>query len=182
MKRIIFIGGGVRSGKSELALKLARRSGRRRVFVATAEAHDGEMGERIARHRATRGADFETLEEPLKVPELLSRLENVDVVVIDCLTLWLANLLLRGDSQADIRTNVEALAGVLERRVFDAVVVTNEVGMGVVPDSELGRAFRDIAGLAHQRLARVADEVYFGVLGTALRLKPAPVELTEVDG
>jgi adenosylcobinamide kinase / adenosylcobinamide-phosphate guanylyltransferase len=95
--------------------------------------------------------------------------------VIDCLTLWLSNLLLRDEAEVRILEQVEALAGVLEQRAFHAVIVTNEVGMGVVPETSLGRAFRDVAGRAHQRVAGVADEVYWAILGSVLRIRPAPV-------
>jgi adenosylcobinamide kinase/adenosylcobinamide-phosphate guanylyltransferase len=181
-KEVILIGGGARSGKSELALHLARRRGRRRIFVATAEPRDGEMRDRIARHRAERGPDFETLEEPLEIAAVLARIE-ADVVVLDCLTLWLSNMLCRGDAPSDIARSVDALIEVLARRAYDALVVTNEVGMGLVPETPLGRAFRDIAGVAHQRMSRLAGEVYFGALGTMLRIKPAPLAVVQTaDG
>lgn len=177
--RVVLVGGGVRSGKSAFAVSLARLLGARRVFVATAEALDDEMRARVAAHRRARGEAFRTVEEPLDVPAALRVLRDVDVVVIDCLTLWLSNLLLRGDSIERILARVEDLAGVLDRRTFHAIVVTNEVGMGIVPDTPLGRAFRDVSGLAHQQFTRRADEVYFAVLGTLLRIKPGPVEARE---
>lgn len=174
--RIVLVGGGVRSGKSAFALSRARALGERRLFVATAEAFDEEMRERAARHRAERGAEFRTLEEPRALVEALFAVDDVDVVVIDCLTLWLSNLLLGGLSAATIEQRVAALAECLRARPFHSVIVTNEVGMGIVPDNALSRAFRDVVGRAHQALGRVADEVYFGALGQMLRLKPAPME------
>jgi adenosylcobinamide kinase/adenosylcobinamide-phosphate guanylyltransferase len=174
-KQVILVGGGTRSGKSDFALALARRLGDRRLFVATAQPGDNEMRARIRRHRQTRGPAFQTLEEPLAIVELLCGLRDCDVVVLDCLTLWLANLLLRGDDPDAVLRQVEALAGVLDRRQVHAVIVTSEVGLGLVPETPLGRTFRDLTGLAHQRLAGLGDEVYFGVLGVMLRLKPAPV-------
>jgi adenosylcobinamide kinase/adenosylcobinamide-phosphate guanylyltransferase len=173
--RFILVGGGVRCGKSDLALALARRLGRRRLFLATAQAGDDEMRQRILRHRRTRGDDFRTLEEPLAVAELLRQPPTDDVVVLDCLTLWLSNLLLDGREPAEVLRRVEELADVLRQRPAHAVVVTNEVGLGLVPETPLGRTFRDVAGLAHQCLAAAADEVYFGALGIMLRLKPGPV-------
>jgi adenosylcobinamide kinase/adenosylcobinamide-phosphate guanylyltransferase len=175
-KEVILVGGGARSGKSDLALRLARRRGTRRIFLATAEARDQEMRDRIAQHRSDRGLDFDTLEVPLDVPATLLGVD-ADVIVLDCLTLWLSNLLCRGDSPADVVRSVDALAGALDRRAFDAIVVTNEVGMGLVPETALGRAFRDVTGIAHQRIGRIADRIYFGALGTMLRLKPAPITL-----
>ncbi len=173
--QVILVGGGTRSGKSAFALALARRLGNRRLFVATARAGDDEMRDRIRRHRETRGPDFQTREEPLAVVDVLRHLRDCDVVVLDCLTFWLANLLLRGDEPDAVLRQVEELADVLGRRQVHAVVVTGEVGLGLVPETPLGRTFRDVTGLAHQRLAGLADEVYFGVLGILLRLKPGPV-------
>jgi adenosylcobinamide kinase/adenosylcobinamide-phosphate guanylyltransferase len=171
-KRIL-IGGGARSGKSAFALALARQLGRRRVLVATAQAGDAEMEERIARHRAERGDNFATVEEPLDIPGVVAGLTDVDVMVLDCVTLWLANLLQSGRREPAILAQVDALAHALTAARFHAVLVTNEVGMGLVPDSPLGRAVRDLAGRAHQRLAGVVNELYLGVLGTIVRLQPA---------
>jgi adenosylcobinamide kinase/adenosylcobinamide-phosphate guanylyltransferase len=174
-RKVILVGGGTRSGKSSFALDLARRLGSRRLFLATGQALDEEMHNRIERHQRSRGPDFDTREEPLAVADVVSERQNYDVIVLDCLTLWLANLLLNGYREAEIVQAVEELVSVLERRTVHAILVTNEVGLGIVPESALGRQFRDVAGLAHQRLSRVADEVYFAVLGTMLRLKPGPM-------
>jgi adenosylcobinamide kinase/adenosylcobinamide-phosphate guanylyltransferase len=173
--RLILIGGGVRCGKSDLALTLARRLGPRRLFLATAQAGDEEMRARIDRHRRTRGDDFRTLEEPLSVPEVLRSANDHDVVVIDCLTLWLTNLLLDDLNPEAVLRRVADLADVLRQKPAHAIIVTNEVGLGLVPETALGRTFRDVAGLAHQHLAAAADEVYFGALGMMLRLKPGPI-------
>jgi len=175
-KRIL-IGGGVRSGKSAFAVSLARRLGDRRVFVATAQALDDDMRERISRHQRERGATFVTLEAPIELAATLRRLEDIDVVVVDCLTIWLANLLVRGAEASRIATEVEELALLLPGLPFHVVMVTNEVGMGVHPETGLGRTFRDVVGHAHQRLVRVADEIYFAALGVMLRLQPGPVSL-----
>ncbi len=175
-KRVILVGGGVRSGKSAFAVALARRLGERRVFVATARPYDDEMRERIARHRAERGEAFQGVEEPVALAAALRRVGPADVVVVDCLTLWLSNLLIDGLEPARVEERIEELAGVLAERRFHAVLVTNEVGMGVHPETALGRLFRDLAGRAHQRLARCADEIHFAVLGVVLRLRPGPVE------
>ena len=174
-RQLILVGGGTRSGKSDFALAVARRLGSRPLFVATAEPGDDEMQARISHHRETRGADFQTVEEPLAVADVFRRVEEHDVVVLDCLTIWLANLLLRGNDSAAVSRQVEELAEVVDRRMVHTVIVTSEVGLGLVPETPLGRTFRDVAGLAHQRLAGLADEVYFGVLGVMLRLKPGPV-------
>lgn len=171
--KLILIGGGVRSGKSDFALSLARRLGQRRLFLATAQAGDDEMAERIRRHRQIRGDDFVTIEEPLAIPDAVRRHADFDVLVLDCLTLWFSNLLGQGFNQERVLQHVDDLLAVLARQTGHAVIITNEVGMGIVPESALGRLFRDVAGLAHQRISQAADEVYLAVLGTILRIKPA---------
>ncbi|NMO16449.1 bifunctional adenosylcobinamide kinase/adenosylcobinamide-phosphate guanylyltransferase [Pyxidicoccus fallax] len=174
--RIILVGGGVRSGKSAFAVRLAEKLGERRTYFATAQAFDDEMRERARRHQAERAGRFVTVEEPIALCERLEA-DTSDVAVVDCVTLWLSNLLLRGDSPDAILSEVERLTSVLRARAGATVLVTNEVGMGVVPDTPLGRVFRDVSGGAHQRLAACADEVYFGALGLLLRLKPSPLVL-----
>jgi adenosylcobinamide kinase/adenosylcobinamide-phosphate guanylyltransferase len=181
-RRLILVGGGARSGKSAFALALARRLGARRAFLATARALDAEMASRVASHRRERGGEFVTVEEPLDVAGAVARLDGADVLVVDCLTLWISNLLLRGDTQVRVAAEVEHLVATLEARPFHAVLVTNEVGMGVVPETALGRAFRDACGRAHQHLARRADRLYLAALGCIVRLKPNPLVLVSADG
>jgi len=180
-KQILFIGGGTRSGKSAFALSLARRLGQRRLFLATAQPGDDEMRQRIERHRRERGGDFDTLEEPLAVAQAIGQHADYDVVVLDCLTLWLSNLLLEGNQPDSILQRIEELAAVLARRALHAIVVSSEVGLGLVPETPLGRTFRDVAGLAHQRISTVADEIYFAVLGVMLRIKPSPAFLDPAE-
>jgi adenosylcobinamide kinase/adenosylcobinamide-phosphate guanylyltransferase len=175
----ILVGGGSRSGKSSLALRLARGWPGRRLFLATAQAGDQEMTERIRRHRETRGDEFRTVEEPFALPEALRDQADAEIVIVDCVTLWLANLLLAGQEPDAILVRVEDLLSVLRSRLRTVILVTNEVGMGIVPDNALARAFRDLQGTANQRLALQADEVYLTIFGMALRLKPA---LTVVAG
>ena len=174
--RVILVGGGARSGKSRFALEYARKLGERRLFVATAEALDAEMRERIRRHQDERGADFATSEEPLELVRLLGQVQNVDVVVVDCLTLWLSNLLMRDNSVERIEDQVAALVTALKARRQHVVLVSNEVGLGLVPESAVGRIFRDIVGRTHQRLAAEADEIYFAAMGLVVRLVPEPVK------
>jgi adenosylcobinamide kinase/adenosylcobinamide-phosphate guanylyltransferase len=174
MKRVL-IGGGARSGKSACALARARAFGARRVFLATAQETDDDMRQRIARHRVDRGNDFTTIEEPIELPATLARLTDVDVVLIDCLTLWVSNLLARGAQEPEIVARVDTLIDATSKVPFHVIFVTNEVGMGVHPESAIGRLFRDVAGRMHQRLAHHADEVYFAALGMVLRLRPEPV-------
>ena len=179
--KLVLIGGGARSGKSAYALQRARSLGPRRIFVATAEAFDDEMRARIAAHVAERENHFTTVEAPRDLEPMLesiqARAEAVDVVVIDCLTLWLSNLLLAEVPTAEIESRVERLAIACERATFPVLLVTNEVGFGLVPETALGRLFRDLTGRAHQRLARSAGEVLIAALGCMLRIKPGPVLL-----
>jgi adenosylcobinamide kinase/adenosylcobinamide-phosphate guanylyltransferase len=173
--KLILVGGGARSGKSRFALGYAEKLGQQRVFIATAEAGDEEMHARIRRHRDERGARFRTLEEPLDLPRALRDAGAAEVVVIDCLTLWLANRLLRDGEESAAANGIRALVEALTHRRCHTVVVSNEVGLGLVPESALGRSFRDLAGSMHQQLAASADEVYLAAMGMVLRLRPDPV-------
>lgn len=164
---LILVGGGSRSGKSEYARRLALQYGSRRAFLATAQPFDAEMRHRIALHQQERGADFVTIEEPLAVAAVLrQRAAEFDVVVVDCLTLWLTNVMLSGAS-LNVHQHLEQLAA------LDTVCicVTNEVGCGIVPDNALAREFRDRAGWLNQHAAALAREVYFMAFGLALRMK-----------
>ncbi len=169
--RVALIGGGARSGKSAFAVELAHKLGSRRAFVATATASDEEMKARIERHKRDRADGFATLEVPIGLADALATLEGYDVVVVDCLTLWLSNLLLRGDPVDAILAQVDAVVSVLAARRFHAIVVTNEVGMSLHPTTPLGRAFVEVSGWAHQRVARASDDVYLAVLGTVVPLR-----------
>ncbi len=163
--------GGARSGKTAFAQAQAESAVARPTLIATGQAFDDEMRARIDRHRAERGDRWATLEAPLDLTGALSALTADDAVVVDCLTLWLSNLLhARVDPEAATRDLILALAA-CPARVW---LVSNEVGQGIVPDNALARRFRDEAGWMHQRLAAVADEVFLIVAGLPLRLKPAP--------
>ena len=161
--------GGARSGKSRFALARAESTSSRLVMIATAEALDAEMAERIARHRAERGARWRTVEAPLDLARALRSLTRDDCAVVDCLTLWLSNLMhAERDLEAEWAALIDALAGPV-----DAILVSNEVGWGVVPDNALARRFRDEAGRLHQRLAGEAERVVLVVAGLPLILKGA---------
>jgi adenosylcobinamide kinase / adenosylcobinamide-phosphate guanylyltransferase len=175
--RLILIGGGARSGKSRFALARAHALGNRRLFIATAEPSDDEMRDRIARHRADRGAGFDTCEEPRALPETLAADRDHDVVVVDCLTIWISNLLVGGAPVGEVQDRIGVLLATLAARRSHVVIVSNEVGMGLVPETPLGRVFRDLTGLAHQRISAVADELHLAVMGVVLRLRPGPVEV-----
>ena len=172
---LVLIGGGVRSGKSAFALRRALAAPAPRYFLATARPGDEEMRERIGRHQLERGDAFQTVEEPLELCSAMSALPEGATVVVDCLALWLSNRLLHDGDGAACLQEVTRLGRLARARGHCALLVTNEVGLGIVPDSALGRRFRDLAGHVHQRLSAEADELYFAVLGTLLRLRPGPV-------
>ena len=172
-----FILGGVRSGKSREALRLAAAmpQGSRGAFLATARALDGDMEARIARHRAERPKGWGTLEEPHDVVAACGSLAGrVDVVVLDCLTLWVANLLLRGDEEKSILAAADALADFLAERRFSLVIVSNEVGAGVHPATDVGLRFRDALGGVNQRIAAAVDRVTYMVAGLSMTIKDNP--------
>lgn len=167
MRRTILVTGGVRSGKSAIAEAHALYYGSPAVYIATAQALDDEMAERIALHQARRGAEWRTEQEPLDLAGTLARTDGAPRLV-DCLTLWLTNLLLEG---RDWQTETNALVETLSRQTSPVVLVTNEVGLGIVPDNALARQFRDAAGLMNQQIAKVADEVILAVAGLPLQVK-----------
>lgn len=160
--------GGARSGKSRHAQTLAEDTGPRRTYLATAEARDEEMAARIARHQAERGEGWQTLEAPLEMPDMLEAVADSDVVLVDCLTLWLTNVML---GERDVDTEIEALVAALAAAQQPVILVSNEVGLGLVPETPLGRAFRDAQGRLNQRIAQEVDEVRFVAAGLPLVLK-----------
>lgn len=179
MKKLILILGGARSGKSSFAEGLAAKAGSRVLFAATALADDDEMLERIAAHQEARPATWRTVEEPLELAQAIAReAGDAEVVLVDCLTLWVSNLLLaRGGEEADasaegaVLSEVAKLLEVYRREAATFLVIANEVGLGLVPPYPLGRRYRDALGRANQLMAAAADEVYFMVAGMPLALK-----------
>jgi len=173
MENFILISGGTRSGKSDFALKLAEEVEGTRIFAATARATDPEMVERIARHRRERGPTWETLEEPLELVSLIRSLDSsTRVLLIDCITVWITNLILEKEwDDEKILHGVEELSSVLCSFPGRVIAVTNEVGSGIVPESPLGRRFRDLAGAVNRLLAASADRVYLVSMGIPLQLK-----------
>jgi adenosylcobinamide kinase / adenosylcobinamide-phosphate guanylyltransferase len=168
---ITLIIGGCRSGKSRRALEIASGHAAR-FFIATAEACDGEMGERIGRHRAERGDAFQTIEAPLDPAAALATITVPGAIaIIDCLTVWLGNLFHHGRLNGDSCQEIGGLLEILRHPPCSVVLVTNEVGLGIVPDSALGRAFRDRAGWLNQRTAAIADKVILMVAGLPVDLK-----------
>jgi adenosylcobinamide kinase / adenosylcobinamide-phosphate guanylyltransferase len=193
--RLILILGGARSGKSAFAERLAANSGRTVAFIATATADDDEMRERIARHRASRTREWHTLEEPLDLAgAVLQAYKLADVVLLDCITLWLGNMLMQESGQVEsddkgkeatsnlfderALKQIEALLAVIQSAEphKTLIVVTNEVGLGIVPAYALGRVYRDTLGYVNQMLAQAADRVYLMVAGLAVDIKRLQID------
>ena len=167
MARVILVTGGARSGKSRLAEAHTLSLGRPAIYIATAEARDPEMAARIAGHRARRGPEWQTISAPLALPDALDASDGRPRLV-DCLTLWLSNLMLGGH---DVAAASGGLLASLSRQTAPVVLVTNEVGAGIVPENALARAFRDAAGPLNQQVAAAADEVLLVACGLPLTLK-----------
>jgi adenosylcobinamide kinase/adenosylcobinamide-phosphate guanylyltransferase len=165
---VILITGGARSGKSTRAEARALSFPGQPVYIATAEAFDTEMEDRIAKHRARRGTEWIEREVPLDLVQALVETEGGGARLVDCLTLWLSNLL---HSERDWSREVTHLAEILPRLRSPVIMVTNEVGLGIVPDNALARSYRDAAGFMNQAIAAAADEVEFVVAGLPMKLK-----------
>ncbi|MCJ7668337.1 MAG: bifunctional adenosylcobinamide kinase/adenosylcobinamide-phosphate guanylyltransferase [Anaerolineae bacterium] len=184
-KRCILILGGARSGKSRFAQKLAAELGKRVLYVATGEAHDEEMRQRIDEHRRNRPPNWRTLEVPVNVGRrILEEIGNAQVVVLECLTLLVSNVIGESTAESDpeavdvplleerLDLELRELMGAVNTARAYSIVVSNEVGLGLVPANRLGRLYRDLLGKANQAFAERADEVYLMVAGLPLQLKP----------
>ena len=172
MSRVIFVTGGARSGKSRLAEELAERFGAPLAYLATGEAGDAEMRERIERHGSRRGPAWLTIEEPYDLAGAIKRNDAFfKVMLVDCITLWLTNLLLKSNNTQKVIDDVTAFSALFPLLKTPLILVSSEVGMGIVPENSLARAFRDLAGETNQLLAGAADEVYVTFSGLPLKLK-----------
>lgn len=172
MAQIIYITGGARSGKSSLAESLAENFGSPLCYLATGEPRDQEMTERIAIHRQRRGSHWQTVEEPLLISRALASADGrYQAILVDCITLWITNLLFHYDAVEPVLDDVTALAESFSILKTPLILVSNEVGMGIVPENALARSFRDLAGRANQILAAAADDVYVTFSGIPLKLK-----------
>ena len=169
---LVVLLGGARSGKSARAVELAARRDAPVTFVATGEPGDEEMAARIAAHRASRPTDWATVEEPLDLVGALSPVEAESTVIVDCLSLWAANAIGRGDSDAEVEAHAGAAAAAAAARPGLTVAVSNEVGLGIVPETPLGRRYRDLLGRVNAIWVEVADEAALVVAGRSLRLDP----------
>ncbi|MEK7450020.1 MAG: bifunctional adenosylcobinamide kinase/adenosylcobinamide-phosphate guanylyltransferase [Planctomycetota bacterium] len=173
MGKLILILGGTRSGKSRYAVELAKQLDGKTVYLATMKCDDEEMKERIKKHKESRPESWQTVEEGQKCDEILLNLRGLcEVAVIDCLTNLIANLLEQFEEEKQVLSCVETMLKIIAESNFTVLMVSNEVGSGIVPVTPLGRKFRDIAGLTNQLAARYADEVYLMTAGIPVRIKP----------
>lgn len=171
-KRVIFITGGCRSGKSRFALDYANHNYSKKLYLATCEVLDEEMAHRVEHHKKIRGPEWQTVEEPIEIVEKIEKYrEEVEVILLDCVTLWLSNLLMRKRDDLEILDEVSRLIETIRQSHTSIILVTNEVGMGIVPADPLGRRFRDLSGMINQKIALMADTVIFMVSGIPIFLK-----------
>ena len=177
---MILLLGGARAGKSAYAMRLAqdgeRASDNEVCFIATAEGLDEDMAKRIARHRAERPSDWRTIEEPCQIDEALRQASEARIVIVDCLTLFVSNWLVRHEDEHEceqfVRRITREFLELAQTQKQTIICVSNEVGLGIVPDTRMGRVFRDLLGRVNQDFAVAADEVYLIVAGLPLQLKP----------
>ncbi len=166
---VVLVLGGARSGKSSFSERMIISAGGERHYIATGQAFDDEMVDRIARHQADRGEGWITHEIPLDLPRHLATIDAAGrSVLVDCLTLWVSNLMM---SERDLKAESEALIAQLSSCASHVVLVSNEVGLGIVPENRMAREFRDHAGRLHQKIAAIADKAYFVAAGLPLKLK-----------
>ena len=166
MKEIIFVTGGCRSGKSRFALDYANEHFKSKCFIATAPALDDEMKKRIKAHQEARGPDWTTVEEQTEITKAVASVEtDCEVILLDCMTLWLNNLIMAGEEESQILSRTGAFIDALQQIPQSVIIVSNEVGYGIVPVNDMARQFRDIMGTVNQRLAACADVVVWTVVG-----------------
>jgi len=171
-KKIIFITGGARSGKSQFAQELAQKFPGPKAYLATAQALDEEMAERIERHKKNRSPGWQTLEEPRQITSVIKESgEHYSLILLDCLTLWISNLMTAGWNEKKILREADRLLLACRGMKGSLILVGNEVGMGIVPDNPQARIFRDLSGQIQQKIAGEADEVYFMVCGLPQKIK-----------
>ncbi|WP_025899660.1 bifunctional adenosylcobinamide kinase/adenosylcobinamide-phosphate guanylyltransferase [Sneathiella glossodoripedis] len=167
--KITFVLGGARSGKSRFAEQLAIDSGLNKIYVATSQIFDAEMQERVNLHQQSRGGDWITIEEPIDLGKILkTQTGSGNILLIDCLTLWLTNLVL---AERNIEDAGNSICDALQQANGPVILVSNEVGLGIVPENEMARRFRDHAGILHQKIAALADRVYLITAGLPQQLK-----------
>ena len=173
MNKIIFVIGGCRSGKSTCAMQTAEKvPAEQKIFIATCVPQDDEMKRRVARHQKERSQNWITIEAPLDLPEaILQNSRRGNVILVDCLTLWVSNLLMETGNKNNIEDRTSQLIGALEKAAGPIVLVSNEVGTGIVPENQLARQFRDITGWVNQAVAKCANKVVWMVAGIPVTIK-----------
>lgn len=172
MGEITFILGGARSGKSSFAVKIAKDKKVKTAFIATCRVRDSEMEQRVRQHQKTRPSHWKTFEDIEDISVLLKNISSkFGLIIIDCLTLWVSEFIIRGFKQKTIENKIKEMLSILRKGEARAIIVSNEVGLGIVPVSELAREFRDVAGRINQLVARESDNVYFMVAGIGWKIK-----------
>ena len=173
MKEIIFVIGGCRSGKSSYAMQTAEKmTEEKKIFIATCVPRDDEMKRRVARHQKERSQTWVTVEAPLKLPEaILQNSRSGNVILVDCLTLWVSNLLMETGDESKIEEAISQFINAIEKAAGPVVLVSNEVGTGIVPENALARQYRDIIGRVNQAVAKTADKVIWMVAGIPVKIK-----------
>lgn len=185
MSKIILITGGARSGKSKFAERLAKKiTTEKKIYIATAQVFDEEMEHRIKIHQSRRGEDWLTIESPFKAEEAINQVKDFKLILFDCLTIYLSNFICSYESLEDMEKIFVDLKELINRLIvamqkFEGtiIIVTNEVGSGIVPENKLARVFRDCAGLANQMIAEIADEVYLTVAGISINVKNIAIKI-----
>jgi len=171
-KNLIFITGGCRSGKSRFALNYANQHFSKKIYLATCEALDEEMARRVEDHKKIRGPEWQTIEESVAIVDKIRQYgDKVEVILLDCITLWLSNLLLKWENDLRVMEEVDRLIKIIKESQTSLIIISNEVGMGIVPAEPLGRRFRDLSGIINQKIAEVADTVICMVSGIPMFLK-----------
>lgn len=172
MGKLILVTGGARSGKSTFALESAKNANKRVAFVATSPYYDGDMTERIQKHKDERPPEWVTFEEQKELPALLKKIApDFDIVIIECLTLFVSNFLLDNIEEKIVQEKTSQMLEVIKNSEFDTIIVSNEVGLGLHPNNKLGRDFRDVVGRVSQMVANQADDVFFVICGIPVNIK-----------
>ncbi|HKL81109.1 MAG TPA: bifunctional adenosylcobinamide kinase/adenosylcobinamide-phosphate guanylyltransferase [Desulfobacter sp.] len=180
----ILVLGGCRSGKSGFAKQAADHMARdKKIYLATCVPTDREMKKRVKHHQDDRGPDWATIEDPIGIHETIDRAcAQANVILVDCLTLWTSNLLLQETGEAGIMAAVNLLVDALDRSTCPVILVSNEVGYGIVPENSLARQFRDMAGIVNQRVAQAVDEVFVSMAGIPVQIKPNQIQPGRIFG
>lgn len=172
MGKITFILGGARSGKSQFAIRLAKKKAKEVAFIATCEPLDSEMKKRIILHKKARSSRWQTFEEPCDIASLLKKIsDKFELILIDCLTLLVSNLILKNFKEKGVEGQINQVLSILKKNKGDAIIVSNELGLGIVPKNKLARNFRDIAGRMNQLVAAKSDAVFFMAAGIPLKIR-----------